>query len=193
MKKFISISLSSLLLGASSLFATDLTEGWNLVAACEDIEVTSLDLTNITEIQSTGAILFNTEYALDGSGETMEAGIGYWINAATDTSIELGSTGSQPSIDLNEGWNLVGACVSADVTALNLTDISEIQDTSSILYNLDYGLDGSDASVEAGNGYWVKASTSTTSDSIFGSSEVVDSGEIPPMPSETDADFPVFP
>jgi ethanolamine utilization protein EutP (predicted NTPase) len=192
MKKFIATSLSGLLLGTSSLLAVDLSEGWNLVAACSDVDVTSLDLTNVTEIQDTSAILYNEDYGLDGTGETLVAGAGYWFKADAATSVDLGEASDQPSVDLSAGWNLMGACIDEDVTSLNLADVAEIQSTGAILYNTDYGLDGTGESIEAGMGYWVKMNTASSSSDIMGSSETV-TDEQPPMPEETDADFPSFP
>jgi hypothetical protein len=192
MKKLLVVSYAGALLTASSMFAVELTEGWNLVASCQDQNVVDLDLTNITEIQG-DTVLYKPAQNRLGVGKTLDAGVGYWVKADADTEVDFGSSSSQPSVDIAEGWNLLGACIDVSVTDLALDDVEEIQGDT-VLYKPAQNRMGDGKTLDAGFGYWVKASADTTSDAIFGATdETSDTSEIPPMPGEIDSDFPSFP
>jgi alpha-amylase len=91
------------------------------------------------------------------SADTIDAGIGYWIKyAASDTAMITGYPIDDDTIDIEQGWNLIGS-----ITApIPVDAIQQLPDglTSSSFYKYNRGYIATDT-LEPFHAYWIKADT----------------------------------
>ncbi len=87
--------------------------------------------------------------------DTLENSIGYWLKFPADTLCELtGYFRSQDTIQLRDGWNMIGT-VSQNISKFSITE-----DPPGIVVSQYFGYHGGYHVIETlavGNGYWVKA------------------------------------
>jgi len=130
-------------------------------------------------------------YAYSGGGyaatTTMEYGRGYWLKFPAGDSIgHFGLERTEETVDVEQGWNLIGSLTSS----IPLTNIGSIP--GGIVTSKFYRYDGSyvsSSTLEPGIGYWVKASqagqltmNSTEAIPAINRIRILDTGEIPPPP-----------
>ncbi|MCP4708285.1 MAG: hypothetical protein GY869_06650, partial [Planctomycetes bacterium] len=101
--------------------------------------------------------LSNTLYKFDGSYvqvHELNIGLGYWLRFEEEAVVTIsGSPVLSDTLELNEGWNLIGG-PSCDVPLSAIDDPGNI-----IIDDTLYGFDGSYYAatvIEQGNGYWIR-------------------------------------
>jgi len=136
-------------------------DGWNLVAVCQDINASSIDMTNIKEIQDqNGNSIYTGEYAQYSNLKVLKAGYGYWVKSNKGVKFKVGQSTKKLSIPFKrDGWNLMAMCEDRQKSLLDMTNITEIQDQSgNSIYTGIYAEFSNLNILSAGYGYWVKAS-----------------------------------
>jgi hypothetical protein len=128
--------------------------GWNLMSlpiergdAGSSVSELYPDAINGTLFSYNGAYVSETE---------LIPGQGYWLRFNEDRQYTLtGSELSSLTIELNQGWNMIGA-------PSTVTDINAISDPGNIIINGTlFGYNGSyyvPGSFDSGEGYWIRAS-----------------------------------
>lgn len=154
------LSLTGILLSSLLVNATELTrEGWNLLGVCQDINVSEIDMTGISEIQSqTGETLYTGSWVRYSNLATLEAGYGYWVKGTQDVEFESGESTGVVIRPLNRtGWNLMAACEEISVSDIDMTNITEIQSQGgATLYTGDWAKFSNLSELLNGYGYWVE-------------------------------------
>lgn len=132
----------------------NINSGWNIVALALE------DNTGQPELQELAS---GTFYKYDGGYqevEQLEAGQAYWakFSAAANPEFE-GMPITEKSIELREGWNLIGG-IGGDLPVSSIDDSGEI-----IIPETIYSFDQSYTSVETlgpAEGYWIRTSAEGT-------------------------------
>ena len=155
-----------LLLTLSSLgFATTLERtGWNLIAVCEDINTSEIDLENIQEIQSQeGKSLYTGEYAEYSNLKELKAGYGYWVRGDEGNFFNSGSSSQRLERPLlHNDWNLMAACDDIPKEKIDMSHLFEIQEQNG--HTLYTGVNAEYSNLDAlrkGYGYWVNGNAET--------------------------------
>ena len=147
-----------------------LSSGWNLISLVIEPENTV-----ISSVLSGIAGKYESVWTYDGGWKvydpvypdfsdlaSMEAGKGYWINMSEAGDISLSGSDATVSIELRQGWNLVGLNSTESLTTTSA--ISSISDKVISVWSYDSGWktydpeypDFSDlTSMEPGKGYWI--------------------------------------
>ena len=153
--------------------------GWNMVGL--PLEVSNSDYDALYPDAVDGTL-----YAFDGiyqSVESLSIGSGYWLrfwdagsNTITGSSIE------SLTLSLNEGWNLISGIS-------NVVNESDIYDPNGIIIPGSFytfnGVYLNTTSIDPGNGYWVRASSSgeitlsTGAGRTVVSNAIADLGDVP--------------
>ncbi|MBI5021887.1 MAG: fibronectin type III domain-containing protein [Ignavibacteriales bacterium] len=132
------------------LISGSMNPGWNLLSIpliVEDASKQTLFPSSISNAYS-----YNGTYLL---AETLKNGIGYWLKFGSLSAIELaGSPIYEDTIDLSEGWNIIGSItnpipissITTDPPGITLSQFFEYQGTYQISTML-----------EPFKAYWVKA------------------------------------
>jgi enterochelin esterase-like enzyme len=100
--------------------------------------------------------------ATDNKLEKLAPGNGYWIYMTSDASLNLSGTEATKSVDLNEGWNLVGL---NSLSSLPVdTALSSIKDKYSAIYAFNSTTQSYNvpSSMDPGAGFWIHATQKTT-------------------------------
>ncbi len=124
-------------------------ERWNLIS----IPMGLRDYTkkNIFPTAASDAFSFEGQYIANSE---LQNGKGYWLKFQNTASVDLtGYPITKQTIDVQEGWNLIGS-VSSSVPVYSI-----VQDPAGIVESNFYGYDGGYAIadvVEPAKGYWVK-------------------------------------
>lgn len=141
-------------------YKTELSRtGWNLIAICQDINISHLNLTGIEEIQSqNGEIFYNNENRSISTLKTLEAGYGYWIKGTAGVRFEVSiATESLQKPLQRTGWNLMASCEERSRDLINMTDITEIQAQNGESIYVGEWVDYSNLDqLLNGIGYWVR-------------------------------------
>lgn len=133
--------------------------GWNLIAVCQDINSSEVDMTNITEVQrQDGATLYSGEWSVFSNLERLEAGYAYWVKGENGISFQSGEASTELVKPLlRTGWNLMGACEDIDRANINMSGLDQIQhQNGETLYS---GNDSERSNLNGlvhGYGYWVQ-------------------------------------
>lgn len=88
----LSLLLFTLFITTLTSTATELPRtGWNLIAVCQDIEHSELDMGNIAEIQAQdGRSIYTGVYASYSNLDRLEAGYGYWVRGVQGVQFDSG-------------------------------------------------------------------------------------------------------
>ncbi|HEX2984875.1 MAG TPA: T9SS type A sorting domain-containing protein, partial [Ignavibacteriales bacterium] len=127
-----------------------LKKGWNIVSMpvkTEDMTPSSL----FSESKASDVFEYNNGYV---SASVMEVGRGYWVNMNEETELTLMGEKSNDSIEVKQGWNLIGFSDNVNASKVVSEPAGII---TSDLYNFSNGYMLAD-SVKCGKGYWVKVS-----------------------------------
>jgi hypothetical protein len=134
----------------------------------------------------------SSAFAYEGgyvASSVLANGRGYWVKFAADQNVSIGGLyRTLDTIDVAEGWNMVGS-LSASMAVANIASVPAGIVTSNF-FGYDAGYQPS-ATLEPGRGYWVKASqagllilNSTISAPPASRIRVADAGELPPAPPD---------
>jgi hypothetical protein len=123
---------------AIDTFTLTLKVGWNLVAAAPGTSFLPLGL-----------------WGWNGSGYTSTnnpvAWQGYWCKASDEQNVEIQTEPGPYTIDLADGWNLIGNCMSSPA-ALTLPS-----GVVAWIWNADPGSYQSVTTLQPGQGAWVRS------------------------------------
>ncbi|MBI3189845.1 MAG: T9SS type A sorting domain-containing protein, partial [Ignavibacteriales bacterium] len=126
--------------------------GWNLVSL--PLNVNDPRTTTVFPTAVSSAIKFDDEYI---QKDSMMNGIGYWLKFnSTQSVIIRGDSVHTDSLDVVEGWNLIGS------VSIPISTSSIIEEPSNIISTGFFGYNGgyeNAMTVEPGKGYWVKANS----------------------------------
>ncbi|MBI3194222.1 MAG: hypothetical protein HYZ34_07130, partial [Ignavibacteriae bacterium] len=127
--------------------------GWNLVSlplTFEDQRTTTLFPTAVSS-----AIEFNGSY---NQQDTLLNGIGYWLKFSESQSVIMrGDSVHMDTVELREGWNIVGGISSPVSVSSIIAEPSNL--LSSDFFSYNHGYENA-LTIEPGKGYWVKANSS---------------------------------
>jgi len=142
--------------------AATYSEGWNLVSIPEEVFGQSITDYFSTIIGGTDIYEFDGQYV---EMQSLETGKGYWLKLGANEEVEFtGQILGSLTLDLEEGWNLVGT------VGDTLSVPGDLQDPNGIIENgtvwaLDYD-DGTDTyelvettELLPGKGYFIKANS----------------------------------
>jgi membrane-bound inhibitor of C-type lysozyme len=138
--------------------------GWNLMAICQDINTSTINVSDILEIQSQdGKTLYVGENAEHSNLKILEAGYGYWVKGKVGTLFDVGIAEDGLSKPLRRtGWSLMASCQERSRDSLDMTDIKEIQSQSGQTVYTGENAEYSNLSrFLNGYGYWVKGEKGT--------------------------------
>ena len=150
-----------LLIGLTLLVeATELKRtGWNLIAVCQDVNRTDIDMTGIKEIQAqNGKSIYTGDNAKYTNLDMLEAGYGYWVKGSAGTNFISGNRvkGLKKTLQ-RDGWNLMASCENISRSDISLRGISEIQSQEgATIYTGDLEKYSNLEGLFNGYGYWVK-------------------------------------
>jgi hypothetical protein len=147
----------------------EVKKGWSLVGAQCDIDVRSeLNSSIVDRVYVYSRLLgsgkwesfINTddEDAFQGELVTINAAQGFWIKGNDEGEIVINKPNGDPTIKLQEGWNLVGA-----VEDINSKDVFDFGNTVAKVFAYRGDWVGADkekvdvTEIKAGEGFWVKA------------------------------------
>ncbi len=126
-----------------------ITNGWNLISVSKEVADYSKSTLFPTSISN--AFAYNGAYQ---TKDTLENGIGYWVKFSGDQFFSMtGFSRTLDSIDVAEGWNLIGSISSA--VAVNAIG----SEPAGIVTSEFFGYQGmyfATDQIEPGKGYWVK-------------------------------------
>ncbi|MDP2208774.1 MAG: fibronectin type III domain-containing protein [Bacteroidota bacterium] len=131
----------------------NVNQGWNLVSVP----------TLRTELRNISVFPFSTSPAYAFSGgyvlrDTLSQGSGYWLKFPSAQSIEVnGDPLQNDTINLTNGWNIIGSITTPVTTSSILQDPSGL--ISSVFWGYDNGYTSAE-NIEPMKGYWVKANGS---------------------------------
>ncbi len=160
-----------------------MTGSWNLVSLPRD--VSDRRKTSVFPTASTNAFGYQGSYVRK---DTLLPGEAYWVKFATSQSVTIsGSSFVLDTVDVNPGWNLVGA-LSSPIAPSSLTSMPPGITTTNF-----YGYNGASYqiadSLRPGKGYWVKTTAagklvlSAGGPTAYGSAiHITASTELPPSP-----------
>ena len=159
---------------------------WNMVSV--PLTVGDYAKTSLFPFATTGAYAYDAGYAVHAE---LENGRGYWMKFSFPQTVTMtGFVRSADTIDVSEGWNLVGSLSSS----FPVSSISSLP--GGIVTSNFFGYDGDyvvSTVLDPGKGYWVKSSLAGQLILSIGSSvapgnriRIQDSGEQPPAPPDAE-------
>ncbi|MBI3195817.1 MAG: T9SS type A sorting domain-containing protein [Ignavibacteriae bacterium] len=174
---------------ATVKLAITVTSGWNIVSV--PLHVEDARKTSLYPSATSSAFAFEDGYL---ARESLSVGKGYWLKFPSQKTMTIvGLPTATETIDVVEGWNLVGSINSA----LNVTSISSIP--SGIVTSEFFAFSGgyiTSNTIEPGKGYWVKvnqggqlilsSSTAISKNTI----RITPTNEMPPPAPETETSNP---
>ncbi|TAK58352.1 MAG: hypothetical protein EPO24_08515 [Bacteroidetes bacterium] len=137
---------------ASSLVTRNypVNDKWNLVSV--PLQVTTNSKDSLFPTAQSGAFAFQGTYIEHG---VLENGVGYWLKFNGNQKIQMtGYEIHSDSIDVFEGWNLIGSISSPVQISSILTEPHDNIDGNMFEYNNGYRIA---SEIEPGKSYWVKA------------------------------------
>jgi hypothetical protein len=157
-------------------------DNWNMVSV--PLTVSDYTKTVLFPTAATNAFAYDIGYAAYG---ILENGRGYWVKFSSGQTISMTGLGrTLDTIDVAEGWNMVGSLSSS----MPVSSVASIP--GGIVTGNFFGYDGSyesSATLEPGKGYWVKVTqagqlvlNSTLSNPPVNRIRIEDTGENPPAP-----------
>ncbi len=133
------------------IFIYSLNIGWNMVAV--PLTVRDCRRSALFPFAGSNAFCFEETYVMK---DTLAYGIGHWLRLNSSQYVSMdGAVRALDTIDVREGWNMVGS-ISAPVAAAQITSDPGGLVTSQF-YGYAHGYHISDT-IQPGRGYWVKMS-----------------------------------
>ncbi len=156
---------------------------WNIVSLPKN--VTDASVANVFPTAISQAFGYNDGYH---SMETLEVGKGYWLKFANTQYVSItGDSSTSTTIQVQEGWNMIGSLTGKMPTNYITSNPPGI--VTSSFYAYENGYKNVDT-LYPGQGYWVKVEqtgefTMSLYDIIPGTQiRIVHSSEMPPPPPE---------
>src|SRR5208283_2923439 len=172
-------------------FIYSMNIGWNIVSV--PLTVRDYRKSALFPFASSSAFLYEGTYVIQ---DTLANGIGYWIELNNNQYVSMdGDIRTQDTIDVREGWNMVGS-LSAPLATFQITSNPGDIETSQF-FSYGKGYETTDT-IMPGVGYWVKENQSGTLILSTGSSaslaknaiasriRIVPTSELPPPPPNAD-------
>jgi hypothetical protein len=134
-------------------------DGWNLIAICQNINATDINMTNITEIQSqNGESIYTGEWAEWSNLDELKAGYGYWVKGNKGVKFDTGVASGTLTIPLQrDGWNLMASCQERATSSIDMSSIQEIQSQDGdSLYTGEWADYSTLDKLLDGYGYWIR-------------------------------------
>ncbi|HLE57056.1 MAG TPA: hypothetical protein VJB15_08235, partial [Rhodothermia bacterium] len=132
-------------------------EGWQQISV--PVETISMKVEDVLSSASLGAPVFGFEAGRFGAVEWLEPGRGYLAYfAATDTINYVGAAVDPRTIDVSDGWNLIGP-FELDTATGSITPSGT--NVTSPFFGLSSGY-SSVSTLESGRGYWVAVDSDGT-------------------------------
>ncbi len=173
----------------TSMFQYGVSEKWNLLSV--PVKVTNFAKTNLYPTAISSAFSFNSTGGYT-TKDTLDNGIGFWLKFDFNEGVFFeGTSLNEVTIDVEEGWNIVGSITSSIAVAGIASNPGGI--VTSQFFGYDNGYFNEDT-IQPSKGYWVKvnqAGTLTMSSVVSGQSSVnrvkiTPTNELPPPPPEGD-------
>ncbi|HLF14804.1 MAG TPA: T9SS type A sorting domain-containing protein [Bacteroidota bacterium] len=164
--------------------SVSIQEKWNMISI--PLKVSDYTYTILFTTAITSAFSYDGDYSIH---TTLENGRGYWIKFSSGQSVPIeGLERTEDTIDVAEGWNMVGS-LSHPISTSNFGSIPGGIVTSNF-YGYGNGYNSS-PTLEPGKGYWVKVSRAgqlvMSSTSVMPASNrisIADNGDLPPPPPD---------
>ena len=171
---------------ASTTVSFTIATGWNLVSL--PVSVVDSSVAVLFPSSASEAFSYSGQYV---AGTSMVNRVGYWLKFDTAGQVTVnGVSRSTDTMDVAQGWNLIGS-IGTPVATADITSLPGGIVTSSF-FSYDVGYSITD-SIIPGKGYWVKSSTSgklvlSSTGSVRASSRIriEMSREFPPSPPDVD-------
>lgn len=141
---------------------------WNLVAICQDMLISEIDLTNISEIQTQdGLSLYTGEWAKYSNVNSFSAGYGVWVKGKAGVNFNVGETRDKLFKPLlrDGDYTLMAACEQRDIQTEEMNTHDEIQDQdgkTAYRNGSAFETHSNLLSLNEGQGYWVKGVKNST-------------------------------
>jgi hypothetical protein len=156
----IRLSFYFVFLSTFFLNATELKrDGWNLIAICEDMNRSNLNMNQIQEIQSQeGNSIYTGEWKQYSNLAELEAGYAYWVKGELNSTFNSGMSTTVLNKPLKRtGWNLMASCEDINSNDINMTGIKEIQaQNGDSIYTGDDSNFSNLLELDNGYGYWIR-------------------------------------
>ncbi len=158
-------------------------EKWNIVSV--PLKMEDYTRTTLFPDASAGAFSYEGGYV---THDTLTNGVGYWVKFPAGGTIEhVGFERTEDTVDVGEGWNMVGSLS----VPLVVTDIGSVPGgiVTSSFYKFDNAYSAADT-LQPGRGYWVKTSQagkltlSASAPAPGNRIRIRESEEMPPPPPE---------
>lgn len=180
------VSFVPFLIGTITSADISLNAGWNLVSL--PVGLFDYSTTAVFPNAISQAFAYNGSYSTE---PVLSNSAGYWVKfGAAENSAMLGLTLDRDSIDVNEGWNLIGS-ISSAIAMNQITSVPGGIVTSQ-LFQYNNGYQTAD-SIRPGKGYWVKVSVAgklvlaTAPGAAPAAIHIVPTDELPPTAPESES------
>ncbi len=170
--------------------AVSVSDKWNIISV--PVTVSNFNKTFLYPTSVSSAFAFAGGYL---ERTTLTNGSAYWLKFSGSLSISMqGFVRNQSTIEVTEGWNLIGSLSSSVDVGTITSSPPGIQTSQFYGYSAGYF---TTETLEPGKGYWVKVSSSgqlTLSSLIisnlsFGKIKIAPSADLPPPPPEGDGNL----
>lgn len=140
--------------GNQACVDVDFSQGWNLISV--PVNPSASALASIFPTSESNAFYFDETYVFT---ENLAPDLGYWIKFPAAGSATVCGIKTDNSVPLKAGWNIIGGNDSLHSVSALTTEPAGIIETS--FFGFDNGYVTSEM-IEAGKGYWVRASAAGT-------------------------------
>lgn len=138
--------------------------GWNLIAVCQDMNRSEINMNGILEIQAQdGRTIYTDENSAYSNLTELQSGYAYWIKGANGVTFDSGESiyRIQQPLQRN-GWNLMASCDNRNAEDINMSGIDEVQDQDGhTIYTGSYAKYSDLDQLQNGYGYWIKGDSGT--------------------------------
>ncbi len=175
--------------GTVTTFQYGVSEKWNLLSVPVKVPDFAKTMLYPTAISSAFSFSSSGGYVVE---DTLDNGIGFWLKFEFNEGVFFeGTIVNAVTIDVEEGWNIIGS-ITSSVAASDITS-----DPAGIVTSQFFGYDNgyfNEDTIQPSKGYWVKTSTSGTiilsslvnSHLSLGKIRIVPTKELPPPSPEGD-------
>ncbi|MBI9070033.1 MAG: discoidin domain-containing protein [Melioribacteraceae bacterium] len=129
-------------------------QGWNIVSIPVEPKDRNTDLL-FQYLNISQAFNYDEDYI---EHQTIKSGLGYWVRFKDNAKFEVEGYSNKESIELREGWNMIGSIDNISINNL-------YTEPANIIQSLFYGFNGNytiEDSLIIGKGYWVKTTGAGT-------------------------------
>ena len=160
---------------------------WGIISVCRQVVDSRKDVLFPTTFSSAFAYISGSYF----SKETLSVGNGYWLKfGLTDSVNMIGDSILADSIEIAEGWNLIGS-ITTPVAVQDVASIPPAITTSDFFgYNKSYFITDT---IQPGRGYWLKVNQDgqlilSSIGKLYGANriKIVPSSEMPPPAPDED-------